>query len=422
LIPIAAFLVVLYIRPQDWFPTFIGWPANYIVVALLLLVGLVRKNRRLPQDYEKYPPIYFLCLYVFSVFMSNVLNSNTEIVQREFTGILKQTIVFLVIVWNVDTMERIQKTFYVMLAITVFLGVHAIIQGSTGVGIGGCTLTPGYTEIRVRWWGDWDGPNVFAILFLVSIPIALELIFGSANSVLIRILGTALAALFIYSIILTNSRGALLALAVTILSYFLLRFRFRWAIIAGICGLFAIIAFAPSRISNVSSGEQSAHQRVYGWERGLVMFRENPIFGIGKGEFAKRSGTGLIAHNNYVQFFAETGIVGYFSLMAVFWYSVKGLYFMWKGNRNNGPGDNRSIPRILLSIFLAQLSVTFFVVMENDLLFFLMGIFVAAIIAEKRRNPDFTAYTFGKKDLAITGAVMVAIYAMVWVAAIIRII
>jgi len=56
--------------------------------------------------------------------------------------------------------------------------------------------------------------------------------------------------------------------------------------------------------------ESSAQGRIFGLKRGLEIFREKPIFGVGPGGFQEVSGNSLQAHNLIGQLFSETGMAG----------------------------------------------------------------------------------------------------------------
>lgn len=420
------YLALLYIRPQDWLSIVYAWPVNAVVVPIMVIIGFININKNTPEEGWKRFGVQGLLLagYLVAVVLSNIKNSELDKIQEEFLTVLKSLIAFAGIVWNINSWDRMWRLLRFIALLTFILAIHAVIQGHTGIGIGGGTLTPGYDEVRVRWWGDWDGPNVFAILFIVAIPIGLELLTRKEAPLWVRFGGLSSTALFIYSIYLTNSRGGFLALFVVVSIYCALRFSIGKSAILAIACVLILVAIAPSRLSRVQSGESSAHERVYTWERGLVLFRANPIIGIGKGEFGKKSGTGLIAHSNYVQSFAETGLFGFFFFMGSIWYSVKGLFFIWKrsAQKDNRDPTSRCVSRVLLASFVGFLAVTFFVVKQNDLLYILIGLCTSSILIARRDLSDISNLEFGKKDFAFTMGAMIAVMALVWVAAIERIV
>ena len=92
----------------------------------------------------------------------------------------------------------------------------------------------------------------------------------------------------------------------------------------------------------------SIKQRITYWKAALEMVKDNPWFGVGWGAFEKAYPRHMIlggfpvklAHNNYLQVWAETGIVGlnpFVGLWLVF------LYTFWKKVRPGAAGELRGI-------------------------------------------------------------------------------
>src|SRR5262249_32778235 len=63
--------------------------------------------------------------------------------------------------------------------------------------------------------------------------------------------------------------------------------------------------------------------RIWLWSDGLMLLRESPLFGIGKGEYADRAL--LVAHNSFVHGFTELGFVGGTLFVGGFYYSLSTL-------------------------------------------------------------------------------------------------
>jgi len=62
--------------------------------------------------------------------------------------------------------------------------------------------------------------------------------------------------------------------------------------------------------------------------RGLKIIAANPLFGIGLNQYRVVSGFGSYAHNNYIEMFSNTGLVGgiiYYSIFVVLWLRLRRL-------------------------------------------------------------------------------------------------
>jgi O-antigen ligase len=70
-----------------------------------------------------------------------------------------------------------------------------------------------------------------------------------------------------------------------------------------------------SRVTRISSQEDARETLVYD---GLKIFAENPVMGVGLGQFPKASGWGKFTHNSYTEILSEHGIIGGILLLIVF--------------------------------------------------------------------------------------------------------
>jgi O-antigen ligase len=305
-----------------------------------------------------------------------------------------------------------------MTALAVVLAVQGIQQAITGVGWAGQLLHPSYKDIRILWVGDWDGPNVLAILFVIGLAANLNYIFGRWSPAT-RVSGLVSSAFLMIGLYLTNSRGGMLALLATIGAYSLHRIRDVIAILGCAVLVVCVIAYAPSRMAEVNTVESSAHARLWLWETGILLVRSHPLWGIGKGQFQYHTYGNQIAHNNYIQVAAETGLVGFFFWSAIFYCSFKGLYQLQR-LRAETPDQERlvSLSRAILLATTAFASATFFVTMELDILFVIWGLCSALIVTGRRAFPGFDI-SFTLKDAALILFAMIGILTVIYVATIV---
>lgn len=411
------YMIALYVRPQDWVPAFLNIPTAMIIIPIAM-VGAIsnymgsREAFRLPQN-------RLLPLYLVVIFIATFLETDGTNAYDQFVIFLKRVVVFFMVAWILITPGRVHQAIWMVFLLSAFLAYQAYLQGFEGASWGGLTPYPGYAETRVRWYGDWDGPNVLGILFVMSAAMALEFVFGP-YSVVRRLLGVALVAAFLSAIFLTNSRGAIIALGCAMLFY--LRDRFRHPLAMGVAALAVagLFVFGPSRMSELHSGESSAHERTWLWEQGLQMLRDNPVFGIGRGQFEHRVDLKLIAHNNYVQNFAETGLVGFTLFIATLWFCFRGCYLVAKPDSGCSPAMV-SAARMTMSAIVGFAAATFFVVMELDLLYFVLGLSAAVYLVARRENPGLPALELSRFDLTIIGGGVVGMIVLVWLAAVAQI-
>ena len=189
--------------------------------------------------------------------------------------------------------------------------------------------TSGLVLWRIRGLGFMNDPNDLA----QGVVMVLPLLWG------LRRVGKRLSnllfvwlpgALFGYTIYLTHSRGALLGVAS--LFFFGLH---KWlgtakTVMAGVLAALVptLLSFGGGRA--FSSGEKSAGERIEAWYEGLQMFKRNPIFGVGYGNFLDHHN--LTAHNSFVLCFAELGLVGFFAWIGIIVVTYKGLQAVIDGS------------------------------------------------------------------------------------------
>lgn len=409
------YLVSLYVRPQDWVPSLMGMPTNDILIPLGLVIGFMNYSQN-PSEFQ-IPQIKLLFFYLVVIFLSTFISVDAGTAIEQFIIFLKRVLVFIMVVWLVNTKEKLISVVYMVFLMSIFLAYQAILQALTGESWGGLTSFPGYTEIRVRWYGDWDGPNVYGLLFVISAAMSIDLFARKTNTLGVKLFGMGLFGLFMYAIYFTNSRGAVLAVICALVFYFKSYFKLWKAVLLGVAVVSAIVLVGPSRMSEVSSSESSAGERVWLWEQGLEMLVDNPLLGIGRGQFAAASELKLIAHNNYVQNFAELGLLGFFCFTAILWFCFKGNYYVSKLVEGV---DGRIVAAngMLTAALIGYLATTFFVVMELDLLYFVLGLSAAAYLVARKESDQVPVISLSKKDLLIILSGMFGLIFMIWLAAV----
>ena len=190
-----------------------------------------------------------------------------------------------------------------------------------------------YRQYYILHWDVPVGPssdaNYEALAIVMVLPLAIYLV-GSDPSRLSRLLALASAPLLGFAVIVTQSRGGLLALGVIALTAWLSARR-KALMLAG-CAVAMLLALAlgPSvtwerfhqiRVSGdaETGAEVSTRTRIELWRGGLAMIRSNPITGVGLDQFKTLVGDynpklynvidrNYIAHNTYVQLGAEGGL------------------------------------------------------------------------------------------------------------------
>lgn len=209
---------------------------------------------------------------------------------------------------------------------------------------------------------DWQSAGVLVALVVYVIPVAI----GAAITLLLMLVGWKTTWLYVQMVFLpfaalvvalalfkTYSRGGMLALAVAgtavavLLAYRSKRLqpaaKAAAALLIALTALFAVGSHAqdamlPSEgVDTDVLSPQSFMARLDYWHVGLSMIRDNPLTGVGLGAFGPAyahymfpgASVSQMAHNHFIQVFAETGVFGFVSI-AAFWltfilYAVRSL-------------------------------------------------------------------------------------------------
>src|SRR5262249_54778872 len=135
-----------------------------------------------------------------------------------------------------------------------------------------------------------------------------------------RLWNLAVVPVLVWTIFLTDSRGGMLALAAAV--FLLVRRRLgRIGIILGAVAALGFVAFGPSRMSQMSADEESAHGRVVAWQAGLEMIQSSPVWGVGEDQFVEHHN--LTAHNSLVLCLAELGLLGTMFWIGLFYFALR---------------------------------------------------------------------------------------------------
>jgi len=223
-------------------------------------------------------------------------------------------------------------------------------------------LAMGYVsfEMNLEYWrgyniagegfGGMDN-NCFGVALVATIGPAIALGLGAKNWY--ERMGAAVCAvLILHTTLLTFSRGAMVGLLVVgATAFIMMPKRPKYLAVLALVGLLAIRLTGPQLMARyattVAESEErdgSSESRIDLWRDCIKLLIENPVFGIGPGNFpvvAKSLGytAGKQAHSVWMQQAAETGAPGVLALFCVFAISIVKL---WPLARQRLTDQNRS--------------------------------------------------------------------------------
>ena len=207
---------------------------------------------------------------------------------------------------------------------------------------------------RVRWRGVLMDPNETTLAAGTSIPFALAF-FESKRTVLRLLLVLVTVVIVVVTDVFSQSRGAILIFLTVMGVYFIRKYGIRGLIIGGGMG-------APLMLLGGRSGEeaaQSAEERMEVMSDGVKMFMQNPVVGVGYGQFGKH--TFLTAHNAYILAAAELGVFGFWIWALIVFTLMKMMILAYKRYANVPGGEQvRAWGLALFASFTGTLVGIFF--------------------------------------------------------------
>lgn len=187
---------------------------------------------------------------------------------------------------------------------------------------------------RLESIGILSNSNDIAAIFILAIPFSLFFILNTKIKPFSWLFAIATMSVMSYLVWQSQSRGAMLALAATVASYFFLQVKSKKQI-AMVVALAIIGAFGTFALMNRKAAdlEGSSNNRIIFWKAGANMAIRNPVFGVGfwgfndnfssyaiDGDTGSES-THMTAHSSWVQVLAETGFMGLFFFMSLWGYA-----------------------------------------------------------------------------------------------------
>lgn len=304
------YIVVLYLRPQEYIDFFIGKPVVPVTLIMATLLWMVGEKKRFDA-----PQHHLMIGLTASIFISVLLTGWLTGALTALTDFLPTLLLFYIVSTSTTSLKRLQGLAIVMTAVCVIIALHGVgqIDDEFGVGWTGAEMIDG----RITYLGFLNDPNDLSMAFLMVLPLTLY-VAQVGRFWLLRLSAYASMAVILYGVFLCNSRGSLLGIAAMLFAYAVRRFGLLRSTVVAPMLLVPLLLLAPSRVSEMSADEESAAGRWDAWFEGFAMLKSRPLFGVGKGLFADHNG--LTAHNSFVLSFAETGLVGYF-----FWFSILAL-------------------------------------------------------------------------------------------------
>jgi len=314
--------------------------ATLALATAALVVGIARGTARLVWS-----PLYiFAGLFVITRALSITAATQPALAMAD-TIELAKALVFLVVVTSLICSTRSFMTVTKAVTLTALLlaglsGLQEFVlhNGSSLFGLSSAapstvttSLDPG--TVTGRQSGPESDPNFWARSLLLFIPLGLSLLATGAQGRLRRVLWGVCVVALCFGVLLTGSRGGLLAAAACVVGWLLLAGPRQRRLLLATPLIFAAVFAVPgvgSRLgtlgqlkqANAATIDPSLAGRLSVQGAGLRMLSDHPALGIGAANFesvvvsyAREAGyamtNALAPHDLYLQMAAEGGLIGF---------------------------------------------------------------------------------------------------------------
>jgi O-antigen ligase len=319
----------------SFFETIGGASAVKLVGLLLALawVGTVATQPDAKRDFLRVHPRISGALLIFLAWngLSYSWSEDPSAALDALSRFGLNAILFFIVFTAIRTERDVLRVFWAFIAGASVATMLAVLTGSG----------PSAYGEAARISSSSDNSNELAAVLVASAALATGLALVSRRSPALRAVAFGAATISLAGIVLTVSRSGLIALFVAVIAAIFLAGRWRPRVLAlsGLVVASAVIYFAffapTAARERVTTTDEGGHGREDIWKVGWRMVEANPIRGVGAGNFQTSSihyllvqpglvrradfivDTQKVAHNAYLQAWAETGVIGLGLLLAV---------------------------------------------------------------------------------------------------------
>jgi putative inorganic carbon (hco3(-)) transporter len=339
-IGLVLFSWLAYMRPQDLCWGFARTMRLSFFASIAMIVGwwAYEQGKRSFARWDVRTTLMMLLAtlvtisYAFAQKQDNYTNAT-------FFDFLKIITIAMFTTGQVDSRLRLRVIYW---TIALSLGFFGVKNGLLGIARGGSAILRGPG-------GMLEDNNDFALALTMNVPLLWYLGIEAKGQPWVRRAAHIGVFLTVVTIVLTHSRGAFLALSMTALwiawrSGHLARALFALAVMAAIFPLVAPEEVLERLASIGDTKESSANARLLSWGVALNLIAANPLFGVGLRNFQSRyveyadyhvgeDGGTHVAHNSYLQIWAEGGSLAFAVYLGLLFVSLLTLRRVFRMSR-----------------------------------------------------------------------------------------
>jgi O-antigen ligase len=329
----------LFVRPGEISVEWYGWPIYQFLILTCFAVSVPSAFTQLFARRLSDQPIT-LCVFCLLplVVLSHLGQSTGPAALDHGFAFFKVLVYYVLLISLVNTPARLQIYLYWLIGCCVVLTLVTVLQFHGVIELPTLKARVQDTDVdratneevefdRMQGSGIFQDPNDLCLMLAACVPLCLFALtdgrLGPFRAVWLGPLG-----LFLYAIALTHSRGGLLALLVGLAAILHKKLGGWKTLAAGLVLLPLVLLFYAGRQTDFSASSGTGQARIQLWREWLDEFRSAPLVGVGA-PVAKddtnathQEGIKHVAHNAYLQSFADMGVLGGFFFVGVFYFAV----------------------------------------------------------------------------------------------------
>ncbi len=359
LVCVILFLVLYYVRPQEWSSIFsaIHFVQIVMLMALFSLFG-GQKQVRL-GDLFKTPHDWMILLFFGWMILSNDAPYET------FKSNFALAIFYFVIVQTMTSVRRLNIFVGWWTGLTIFVAALAIMSNFGVDPLGSMDITTGRMKGRlILNLSIFNNPNALGHSVVPCIPMIYFFCFWK-RPLFIKQIGTLLIGIPIWCVFLTASKGAFLtggAVLVATLAFGRPKtVQILILVVTAAVGGTAMHSLPRMNELEKAKSDQAIQGRVAAFTHGMKVMQDN-IRGVGRGNwmesFLRTHHYGKACHSSYVQVGAELGYPGLFLFLGILYCCLRTLLTM-KANTPEVERIRRTLFVLVLSYMISSWMVDF---------------------------------------------------------------
>ena len=292
----------------------------FLIVFIITFLSFVLLNRgNLTFEFNTSAIDRWLLILLAVIILSGTYAENMEYWSQELYDFIRIMVIFFLIIQGIDTEKRLftaSRIIVFVLFVSSFYTLWILLRG-------GFNMTSG---VILRLRGAISDPNDYAMIVCGALPLA-AFFASTEKRILYKIFYTIVSISFVLFVILSRSRGGLIAIIVS--SILILSVLFRGRLLPTIFSISAIgvifyliipdiFFYRIIRLLDMMSGRSLADasfmERMLVIKTALSIFMQNPVFGVGANNFISHSvkflSTSRFAHNMFAEVAADLGVLG----------------------------------------------------------------------------------------------------------------